>query len=321
MEKIKGIYRKFAAKVPELGVIIFLVLLMAFTQIVNPAFLTVENMTILLKSIPFIALASLGGALCLLTGTLDIALGRVAGLCGMIFGYALVKMGMSLTVSILLGVAVGAAFGIVHAILIVHAGINAFIVTMGTLYISGGFRYLVNNGDVMALPDYLRGFTQQQPLGVSWLFWIVAIIFVIVGFVQSKTVYGRRMYAVGNNKEVARLQGINTKFIQDSILILSGIFAGMAGVMATIDINSAQPATGTGWEFKAVAASFLGGTSLAGGTGRAFGTAIGVFIVFVVNNVINMIHLPAYWNDVFTGGVLIGSVLLDVYRKSRKIHA
>ena len=144
--------------------------------------------------------------------------------------------------------------------------------------------------------------------------------FFIIGFIQRKTVFGRQLYAVGCNIDVAKLQGVNTKLIQFSAYLISGVFAATAGIMATIDISSAQPATGTAWEFKAVAACFVGGTSLSGGTRRAFGVTIGVFVVFVINNIINMIGLSNYWSDVFTGCVLAGAVLIDITRKRRKIH-
>ena len=116
-----------------------------------------------------------------------------------------------------------------------------------------------------------------------------------------------------------RLQGVNTNRIRRMAYLLSGLFAALAGIMATIDINSAQPATGTAWEFKAVAACFIGGTSLSGGTGRAFGVAVGVFVIFVINNIINMINLSNYWSDVFTGCILAAAVLVDIIRKSQKI--
>jgi len=312
---------KISAKVPEFGIIIALAVLMILTQIMNSNFLSAANMTALLKSIPFVALVSLGSSLCLTVASLDIACGRIAGLCGMVFGFTLTIMHLSLPVAILLGVATGLIFGIFHALMVVGAGINAFVVTMGTLYVAGGCRYLINHGDPMNLPAYYRNFSQASPLGVSWLFWIVVLIYIIVGFVEARTVFGRRLYAVGSNSEVAKLQGINVKFMRSCALILSGLFSGMAGVMATIDINSSQAATGTGWEFKAIAGCFIGGTSLSGGSGRAFGVAIGVFFVFILDNIINMMKISNYWSDVFTGAVLLLSVLFDVYRKSRKIKA
>ncbi len=313
-------FRKLSKSIPELGVIIAVVGIMVVTQIFNSKFMTAANMTAMFKSIPFIALATLGTSLCLITQSVDISIGRVAGLSGMVFGFILMKTG-SLILALLGGLGTGLAFGIVNGFFSVYLGINSFVVTMGTLYVAGGLRYMVNNAMAMTLPENYRNFSQQTPLGSSWFFWMVVAIFIIVGFVQRKTVFGRQMYAVGCNPEVARLQGINTKRTQFIAFLLSDLMAGMAGVMATIDINSAQPATGTGWEFKAIAACFIGGTSLSGGCGRAFGVAIGVFVVFVINNIINMIGISNYWSDVFTGCVLAGAVLVDIIRKSRKIHA
>lgn len=311
--------QKITSGVPEMGVIVALILIMAVTQIANPNFLTATNMTAMMKSIPFIALATLGSSFCLITKEVDISIGRVAGMAGMVCGYTLMVTG-NLVLAITLGVGAGLLTGVINGFLVVYVGINSFIVTMGTLYMAGGIRYLINNANAMTLPESYRAFSQATPLGISWFFWGVVLIFIIVGFVQRKTVYGRQMYAVGNNEDVAKLQSVNTARIKMSAFLLSGLFAGMAGVMATIDINSAQPATGTGWEFKAVAACCIGGTSLTGGTGRSFGVALGVFVVFVINNIINMMNISNYYADIFTGCVLAAAVLVDLFRKSRKIR-
>ncbi len=316
MEKIK----KLIAETHEASVILALVCIMAATQIANHNFLTAGNMNALFKSIPFIALATLGCSICLSCGVLDISVGRVAGLCGMVFGYVLTTRG-SLALALAAGLGCGLAFGFINAFLSINIGINSFIVTMGTLYISGGLRYMVNSGDPIPLPDYYRNFSQQTPLGISWFFWIVVAIFVIVGFIQKKTVFGRQLYACGSNAEVARLQGVNVKRVQFVSFLLSGLFSGMAGVMATIDINSSQPASGTGWEFKAIAACVIGGVSLSGGRGRSFGVALGVFVVFIINNIINMMDISNYYSNIFTGCVLAGAVLVDIIRSSRKIRA
>ena len=218
-------------------------------------------------------------------------------------------------------IVIGVLVGLVNGILSVNLGINSFVVTMGTMYVAGGLRYIINNAKAITLPETYRNFSQATPLGISWFFWITVVIYIIVGFIQYKTVFGRQLYAVGNNEDVARLQGVKTKRVQMIAFLLSGLFAGLAGVMATIDINSAQPATGTGWEFKAIAACMVGGISISGGTGRAFGAALGIMVVFIINNIINMIGISNYYSDVFTGCVLAGAVLVDIFRKSRKISA
>lgn len=306
-------------KHPELGVLIPLILIMAVTQLFNSNFLSYANMTSMLKSIPFIALATLGSSLTLIAGFVDISIGRIAGVAGMYFGYLYAVRGTGLVPAILVALLIGLAVGLVNGLLVVQLRMPGFIATMGTLYICGGWRYLVNGGSVITLGEETRAFANQTPLGISWAFWIVAAIFIVIGFIQKKTCYGRHLYAVGNNNEVARLQGVNVKRIKMSAYLLSGLFAAIAGVLATIDINSAQPSTGTGWEFKAVAGAVIGGVSLSGGVGSSLGVAIGVFMVFVISNIINMINLSNYWSDVFTGCVLLAAVLIDRIRQTRKI--
>lgn len=312
--------KKRTESIPELSVIIALLVIMTVTQIVNPNFMTAGNMTAMLKSIPFIALVTIGTSFCLISKNVDISCGRAAGLAGMVFGYILQETG-SLGLALAGGIGTGLAMGVINGVLSVHLGINSFIVTMGTMYVAGGLRYIINNAKAMTLPEYYRNFSQATPLGVSWFFWMTIVIYIIVGFVQWKTVFGRQLYAVGNNEEVARLQGVHTKTVQMAAFVIAGLFSGLAGVMATIDINSAQPATGTGWEFKAIAACMVGGISISGGTGRAFGAALGIVVVFIINNIINMLGISNYYSDVFTGCVLAGAVLVDILRKSRKIKA
>lgn len=316
MQKIRN---KISAT-PEISVVLALLLIMAITQIANHNFLSAGNMTALLKSIPFIALATLGCSLCLNCGVLDISVGRVAGLSGMVFG-SILQMSGNLALALICGIGCGLAFGFVNAFLSINVGVDSFIVTMGTLYVAGGLRYMINSGDPITLPGSYRAFSQATPLGISWFFWIVLAIFVLVGFIQKKTVFGRRLYACGSNAEVAKLQGVNVKRIRFISFLICGLFSGLAGVMATVDINSSQPATGTGWEFKAIAACVIGGVSLNGGKGRSFGVALGIFVVFIINNIINMMDISNYYSNVFTGCVLAGAVLVDIIRSKKKIRA
>ena len=306
---------------PLSGVVIPLLGLMIITQIFNRNFLTGNNMASILKSIPFLALATLGASFPLLVGEIDISIGRIAGLSGMVFAFLYMVKGQSLAVSILFAVLAGMAVGAVNAFLVTGIKMSSFVATMGTLYICGGLRYLVNGGTVITLPAEMRNFSQATPLGVSWFFWAVLLVYVLIAFIQKKTVFGRRLYAVGNNAEVARLQGVDVNRIKAAAYLISGAFGALAGIMATIDINSAQPSTGTNWEFKAVAACVVGGGSLTGGVGNAIGTELGIFVVFVINNIINMIGISNYWADVFTGCILGGAVMLDIARRKQKIQA
>lgn len=306
---------------PIVSVLILLIVIMAATQLFNHQFLTFANLSSICKSLPFVALATLGASFPLLVGEIDISVGRIAGLSGMIFGLFFTVYGCNVAVSVVVAAFAGLAVGAINAFLVVGVKMSSFIATMGTLYICGGLRYLVNGGTVMTLPAEMREFSQATPLGISWFFWIVLALFLVMAFLQKKTVFGRHIYAVGNHAEVAKLQGVKVKRIKTAAYLISGLLSGLAGVMATIDINSAQPSTGSNWEFKAVAACVVGGASLSGGVGNAIGVALGIFVVFVINNIINMIGLSNYWSDVFTGCILAGSVMVDIVRQRQKIRA
>lgn len=305
----------------EVGILIPLIVILAVTGLINKNFLTAHNFTSIFKSIPFIAVVTLGASFPLITGNVDISNGRFVGLTGMFFGYFLCNTNMGLFPSILMCLMIGAILGVINGFLVVHLKMASFIATMGTMYICGGLRFLVNGGTVMSnLPYGVKDFAELTPLGVSWFFWITVALFILVGFVQYKTTFGRRLYAVGSNAEVARLQGVKVKWIGMAAYIISGVFAAIGGIMAAMDIGSAAPSTGNNWEFKAVAGCVVGGVSLSGGRGNAFGIAIGVFTVYIISNIINMIQLSNYWSDVFTGCILAGAVMIDVARQRKKLR-
>ena len=306
---------------PETGILIPLIAIMVVTALINENFFTVQNFSSVFKSIPFIAVMTLGAAFPLITGNVDISNGRFVGLTGMIFGVLLLYTDIGLVGSIIICLLMGALLGLLNGFLVVKVKLASFIATMGTMYICGGMRFLVNGGSVMGdLPYGVKDFAEKTPLGVSWFFWITVAMFIIAGFVLYKTPFGRRLYAVGSNKEVARLQGVKVDRIGIIAYVISGVLAAAAGIMATMDVGSAAPSTGNGWEFKAVAGCVVGGVSLAGGRGNAFGIAIGVFTVYIISNIINMISLSNYWSDVFTGCILAGAVMIDVARQRKKIR-
>ena len=304
---------------PEMGILLPLIVIMLVTGIINRNFLTAKNFTSILKSIPFIAIVTLGASFPLITGNVDISNGRFAGLTGMVFGMFLTG-GLGLIPSILLCLVVGAILGFINGFLVVRLRMASFIATMGTMYICGGLRYLVNDGTVSGLPDELKLFAEQTPLGISWFFWFAVALFLAAAFIQRKTVFGRQLYAVGSNAQVAELQGVKVHQIGIAAYMISSVLAAVGGLLAAMDIGSAAPSTGNNWEFKAVAGCVVGGVSLSGGAGSATGVAIGVFTVYVISNIINMISLSNHWSDVFTGCILAGAVMIDLARQRRKIH-
>ena len=220
------------AERPEIGILIPLLLIMAVTAVINPNFMTAKNFSSVFKSIPFIAVVTLGAAFPLITGNVDISNGRFVGLTGMLFGVFLVNTRLGVAGSIAACLLIGCILGLLNGFLVVQLRMAGFIATMGTMYICGGLRYLVNGGSVMSnLPYGVKDFAEQTPLGVSWFFWIVVVLYVLAGFVLYKTAFGRRVYAIGSNAEVARLQGVKVERIGICAYVISSVLAALCGTV------------------------------------------------------------------------------------------
>ena len=307
---------------PDFGVVIPLVVIMAVTTIINPRFFSLTNFSTMLKIIPFIAIVALAASFPLMTGNVDISVGRVMGFVGMVFPYCMIVLGLGLVISLVISLLVGALIGLFNGYLIVKMGVPDFIATIGTLYMAGGGRFLLTKGYPLSpLPFDLGKMGDATPLGLSWPLIIAVILFVIVGFVIKKTVFGRRLLATGDNREVAALSGINVPRMRITAYVICGLLVAIAGILFTIDLDNGVPQNGDGWEFKAIASCAVGGVSLRGGKGSALGVAIGVLIINVLDNSLIMLDVPATLQKSVTGIVLAGAVMLDIIKQRRKIRA
>lgn len=305
----------------DFSVVIPLLLIMIITTAINPKFLAWNNFSSTLQLMPFLAFTTLGLSFALITGTMDLSVGRVTGLAGMVFAFFLIKKGWAVAPALLVSILIGAVFGFINGFMISKMNIPDFIMTMGTMYIADAIRYLITNGyPLTPLPYNLGEFGDVSVLGMTWPFWLMVIAFAIALFVQKKTVFGRRLYAIGGNKEVAALAGINVVRMKVIAYTICGILAAIAGVLLTIDLNNALPQNGDGWEFKAVASCAVGGVSLRGGTGTALGVFVGVFIIRILDNALIMVGVPAEYQKCATGIVLAAAVMYDLAKQKRKIR-
>ncbi len=306
----------------EFGVIMPLVILIIITGIVNPTFLTATNFTTSLKMTPFQGLCALGIMFVLITGKVDISIGRVAGLAGMIFPFCMMRLGMHWVPALILALLVGVAFGLLNGFLIVKVGMPDFVATIGTLYIAGGMRFMLTAGYPLTdLPFNLGAWGDQTVLGLSWPFWIMIILFAVAFFVLKKTMWGRHLLATGDSQEVAALAGIKTTKIRMQAHVICSVCAALAGVLLTIDANNGLPQNGDGWEFRAIAACAVGGVSLSGGKASAIGALIGVILLYILDNALIMMGVPSTLQKAVTGGVLAAAVLFDMFKQRRKIKA
>ena len=309
----------------EFGVFLPLVGIMVVTTLIRPDFLSVGYFSAMFTQLTFIALTALGASFPLMVGQVDISSGRVAGFAGIIMSALVVDGGMNQWLAILIAIAACLVVGVINGILVVYFDIPDFVATMGTLYMVGGARYLFIKGYQFSLTTQ-EGFTlvalfDNRYFGMPIYFWLMIVIFAIVFVVIKKTLWGRRLLAVGDNREVASLAGINTNKVRMEAYIISSFFAAIAGILLTLDIGLGLPETGDGWEFRAIAGCVVGGVSLAGGKGSPLGVLIGVTLVFVAENAIIFLGCPATMKVAVQGLLMAGAVLFDLYRQKRKIPA
>jgi erythritol transport system permease protein len=262
-----------------------------------------------------------------LTGGIDLSVGSIAGLGGMVAGYLLtqgISWGgsvhfQSVAVVILLAISACLIVGVLNGWLVAKAGVAPFIATLGTLYIARGTALLISNG--RTFPDLAgsaaRGNTGFPAFGQSFVLhvpspvWMMAILFVIAWVVAVKTPFGRHVYAVGGNERAARLAGIRVAGVKLATYVFSAFCAALVGLIIASQLEAAHPATGESFELNAIAAVVLGGTSLMGGRGSVTGSLIGAFVIGVLADGLVMLGVSEFWQMVIKGVVIVLAVGLD----------
>ena len=306
----------------EVGIILPFLLLIIVTTMLNPGFLTLRNFTTMSRLVPFLAITALGISFPLMTGNVDISVGRVAGFCGMLFPYLMIVHGFPIVPSLILSIIAGSLIGLYNGFLIVKIGLPDFVATIGTLFIAGGARFLLTQGYPLSpLPGNLGDFGRAAPLGLSYPFFIMLFLFLIATFVIKRTVFGRKLLATGCNREVAALSGINVARMRMTAYTICGTLCAIAGILLTIDLNNGVPQNGDGWEFRAIASCAIGGVSLAGGKGSPIGVLFGVLMLTVIDNSLIMVGVSASLQRAVTGIILAAAVMFDIVRSRQKIKA
>lgn len=298
-----------------------LIALGAFFGLKSPDFLTGVNLTNLVRQQSMVAIIAASGTLVMITTALDISVGSTVALSGVIFAL-LAQSGMNMAAALILAVLSGAAVGAVNALLAVGVGISPFITTLGTMEAVRGVAYLLAGGKavVNGLPaDFStlgRGYLGPIPIPVL----IMLLIYVIFHFLLSRTLFGKHVYAIGGNRETARLSGLPVSRTLAILYVLNGALAGLSGVLLASRLASGNPNSGDGYEFDVITAVYLGGVSTTGGEGTVIGTLLGAIIVGVITNGMNIIGINAFYQYIVRGGVLVTAVIIDTFIKEGKFR-
>lgn len=297
-----------------------LILLLAILAVARPGhFFSVSTVTQILAQSSVNILIALGEFFAILIAGIDLSVGSVVALTGMVTAQLMVA-GVHPLLSLVLGVLLGGVLGLINGVLVNRTGLHPFIITLGTQAILRGVTLIISNSS--AVFGFPASFTRTISINVFGLVPLVAIIAlltaVVLSFLTRQTKLGRNIYALGGNREAAWYAGINVKLHTLIVFMISGLCAGLAGVVLLGRVGSAEPAAATGFETYAIAAAIIGGTSFFGGKGKMFGVVIGGFIIGVINFGMNLLSLPSTLQQVVMGALIIGSVALDRFVANKK---
>ncbi|MEQ2129908.1 ABC transporter permease [Caldanaerobacter subterraneus] len=307
--------RKFSTRLQLFSTWGALAILVVFFSITSDKFLTVDNLLTVALQTSIIAIIAMGQTYVIITGGIDLSIGSNIALGGVVAAL-LMANGFSIPVSIVIALLVGLFVGTLNGTLIAYGKIPPFIVTLGAMSIIRGTAYVLTGGiPITNVPLEFSTFGMGRILKIPVPVIIMVILIAIFGFILAKTKLGRYIYAVGSNREAARLAGINIPTVLIAVYAISGFLAVWAGIIVAGRIISGQPAAGMGYELDAVAASVIGGASLFGGEGTILGTIAGAFVMGVLRNGLNLLNVSAFWQQIIIGAVIIGAVFLDTIRR------
>jgi ribose transport system permease protein len=297
-----------------------LIVICAFFSVASPYFFTYDNFTAILFSTVVIGTLAIGTTFVIITGGIDLSIGTGMALCAVMSGVFLVNMDLPLVVGVLAAILFGGLIGLVNGINVAVLKIPPFIATLAMMLVAGGLALVLSNSAPIYFSDvagYVEISTGNLIPGVDFPNAVLVLIgaAVVAGVLLTKTVLGRYTYSIGSNEEATALSGINVRKWKIGVYAFAGLFIGLAGVMISARLGSAQPATGMGYELQAIAAVVIGGTSLSGGKGSVVGTVIGALIISVLNNGLQIMSIPQEWQNVILGLVILVAVYADMMRK------
>ncbi|MFA5604209.1 MAG: ribose ABC transporter permease [Bacilli bacterium] len=305
MNKVKDFLGKNTA-------LVGLIVLMLIITIIDINFIQISNLSNVLRQVSINGLIALGMTFVILTGGIDLSVGSIFALTGAVLTKMLLS-GVDPVIAIILTLVLGGLLGLVNGILISYGKLQAFIATLGTMTLFRGITRVFMDGRPITgfKSDLVNEIGRGYLLGIPIPTIILIFAIIIVSFVLKKTIFGKEVYAVGGNETAARFSAININKVKIKVYTISGFLTTIASIILASRLNSTQPNAGMGYELDAIAAVVLGGTSLAGGRGRVFGTVVGILIIGFLNNGLNILGVTSFYQDVVKGVVILLAVLID----------
>jgi ribose/xylose/arabinose/galactoside ABC-type transport system permease subunit len=294
------------------GLIIAFVLWCGALAIFEPVFLTTTNLLNVLRQISMVSIIAIGSFLAILTGGIDLSVGSVTALSGVMAAVLMKTLGLPVGVGILGGILVGAVIGVLNGFMITRIRMAAFIATLITLNLAKGLAFIITDGTpVSGMPEAFvwigRGYVGFIPFPII----VMVVIFIVAAFVLRSTRFGLRIYGIGGNAEAVRLAGVSVRRHLWIVYSVSGVMAGIAGVILASRLSSGTPNVGESYVFEAITAVVLGGVSLSGGSGGLLGVFLGSVFMGTISNGLNLMNVPSYFQMVAKALLLAAAVTID----------
>ncbi len=312
---------RLARLLARYGIVVAFFVLCALLSFANEYFLTWGNWANVLRQTSINGILAIGMTYVILSGGIDLSVGSMLALCGMVAGSLVTGVGARPPmVAILAGIATGIVLGAVNGLLVARLSVPPFVATLGMLSVARGLTFIYSDG--MPIPNLSAGFRfigQGDLFGVPMPIILLLAVFSVFYFVLAYTTYGRYVYAVGGSEKSAKTSGISTRAITFSVYVICGGLAGLAGMILAARTTSALPQAGVSYELDAIAAVVIGGTSLStGGVGSLVGTLFGALIIGVINNGLDLMGVSSYYQQVIKGLIIVAAVLLDTFTRRRQ---
>ena len=297
------------------GLLVVVLLFGVLLTFLSPVFLTTVNLVNLLYQCTILGVFAIGMTFVILTGGIDVSVGSTAALSSVLSMGVIVNMNMPPAIGLLTGLLVGAGVGALNGLMVTKLGISPLIATLATLSAGSGIAFAYSDGgNITPVPKVLTDMVSAKIAGIPLLIPAVLVLAFLAHLALTRTTYGRSIYAVGGNKEAALLAGIRVDRVTMNAYIIAGLSAGMAGLLLTGRLASGSPRAGDGIELTVIAAVVIGGTSLFGGQGNIKGTLLGVLLIAMVSNAVNLLGIPSSYDRIVQGVVIFAAAALDVYR-------
>ena len=309
--KVSYIFKK-----REFGIFLFILILLAVFGAIEPRFFRSDNLSAILSSVGILMVVGAGQTLVIVTRNIDLSVGSTLGLAAMVMGMvARSKPDFPIIGLIIIAMVVGGICGVLNGLLVSYGKIPSIIATLGTLAIIRGAVFVVSNNvqiDPNDVPKGIIELSTTSPVGIPWLLIFAFLSIVLVWYVSSKTLLGKRVYAVGSNPEGAVSRGLSFNKITIMVFMFVGVLAGLGGVLYTARYATINPAdVGRGLEFDVISAVVIGGTNIFGGSGTALGTALGCMLIGILSNGLTVVGVSPFWKACATGFLILAAVAID----------